>query len=818
MVLIAKTAVSCCVYSIDKPYSYRVPASMQLLPGMRVSVPFGNGNRRTEAMVLAVEGGSEQNLKTIEQVLDDEPVLSALQMQLAAFMQERYFCTYYDAVKAILPAGLWFRTTQIVSILPSSGNWHEKEFRSPLAASVLSALEDLGGSAPLSSLRVQFASEAELGETIRYLVSKKILTTNEELSKKNGGKSEKLAELAVSVEEASAYAQKKRKTAPLQTSVLELLCSVGSGSCREIMYLTGASMTTMNRLRELGLIAITEREVFRLAVRPEVKRSETIALNHEQQSVFAGLLAQMQREKPGAALLYGVTGSGKTAVYISLIRKALEEGKTAMLLVPEIALTPQLLGKLTAHFGEKVAVLHSGLRVGERYDEWRRIRNGEASVVVGTRSAVFAPIQNPGVFIVDEEQEHTYKSENSPRYHAREIALWRGAKENALVLLGSATPSVESMYHAKCGDYSLYTLRNRYNGMALPDTQIVDLKQELRQGNTTSVSSFLEESIRDRILHRKQSILFLNRRGNSRYLVCVECGEAPECPRCSVHLTYHSVNHRLMCHYCGYSEPVVSRCPKCAGAMKPVGTGTQKIEEELRYFFPDTEVLRMDADTVSAANGHEAILERFRKEKAPILLGTQMVAKGLDFEDVTLVGVLDADMSLYVDNYRAAENTFSLLTQVVGRAGRGECAGTAVIQTMTPEHPVIKLAAQQDYDSFYDAEIRLRQLRNVPPFADIFTLTFSGLFEDAVLKGAARFRAALVSNLQKEPYNTLEALVLGPAPAPVMKVNYSFRYRLTINCKNSRTIRQLLSFLLCAFAKDPQNKGVNAFADINSFD
>ncbi len=816
--MIAKLAVSCCIYAIDKPYSYRIPASMQLQPGMRVCVPFGRGNRRTEAIVLGIEEGPEEKLKSVEQVLDEEPVLSVLQLQLAAFMHDRYFCTYYDAVKAILPAGLWFKTTQVIALNPSAGDWHALSFQSELHVRILKALEEFGGSAPVYVLRSQFEEEQSFSEALRLLQSRKVITSSEELSQKPGGKTEKIATLCVPAEDAAEYAGKKQKTAPLQAAVLQLLLSIGSGSCHEILYLTGASMATVNRLAKLGLIELSEREVLRLASRPQLQPAEPIILNEEQQIAFDSLSSKMQREKPGAALLYGVTGSGKTAVYIRLIREVLDAGRSAMLLVPEIALTPQLLGKLTAHFGKKVAVLHSSLRVGERFDEWRRIRRGEATVVVGTRSAVFAPAEKLGLLIVDEEQEHTYKSENSPRYHAREIALWRGVKENALVLLGSATPSVESMYHAKVGDYALVTLENRYNGRGLPYTQIVDMKKDLQQGNSTSVSSFLEESIRNRILERKQSILFLNRRGNSRYIVCVECGEAPECPRCSVHLTYHSANRRLMCHYCGYSEPVVTRCPKCGGAMKPVGSGTQKIEEELHYFFPDTEVIRMDADTVSAANSHEVILDRFQKEKIPILLGTQMVAKGLDFEDVTLVGVLDADMSLYVDNYRAAETTFSLLTQVVGRAGRGEVSGTAVIQTMTPEHPVIKLAAKQDYDSFFDMEIRLRQLRNMPPFADVFTLNFSGLFEDAVMRGAARFRDALQLNLKKEPYCAEKAMILGPAPAPVTKVNYSYRYRLTVNCKNSRTIRQLLSFLICAFSKDPQSKGVNVFADINSFD
>ena len=525
----------------------------------------------------------------------------------------------------------------------------------------------------------------------------------------------------------------------------------------------------------------------------------------------------MTQEKPGAALLYGVTGSGKTSVYLALIRSALDAGRSAMLLVPEIALTPQLLHKMTAHFGKTVAVLHSSLRVGERYDEWRRIARGEARVVVGTRSAVFAPLQNPGLLILDEEQEHTYKSENAPRYHAREIALYRGAKERALVLFGSATPSIETMYLAKTGVYSLYTLKTRYNGRALPDARIIDMKQELRAGNDLDLSRELEEGIRDAILDKKQSILFLNRRGNSRYLVCMDCGDVPQCPRCSVHLTYHSSGRRLMCHYCGYVMPAHARCEKCGGAMKAIGSGTQKVEQELKALFPDTEVLRMDADTVPAAGGHEAMLKQFREQQIPILLGTQMVAKGLDFPSVTLVGVIDADMSLYIDNFRAAETTFSLITQVVGRSGRGADAGCAMIQTMTPEHPVLRLAAKQDYDAFYELELQMRQLRSCPPFSDLFTITVAGLEERGLIEASVRLRDALAANLQKEPYCRAPAQLLGPAPASVARVNYSYRYQLTLVCKNSAAIRRLLSYVLAEFSRDRRNKGITALIDVNSY-
>ena len=463
------------------------------------------------------------------------------------------------------------------------------------------------------------------------------------------------------------------------------------------------------------------------------------------------------------------------------------------------------------------AVLHSSLGPGERYDQWKRIRSGQARVVVGTRSAVFAPCQ-PGLIILDEEQEHSYKSENAPRYSAREIAIWRGAKEQALVLLGSATPSVESMYRAKAGDYRLYTLSQRYNGRPLPLVEVVDMRQELKMGNDTALSIPLRQAILDTKQAGKQTILLLNRRGNSRALVCVDCRKTPECPRCSQRLTYHSANGRLMCHYCGYSQSVPQRCPECGGPLKTIGTGTQKVQQELEALFPDIPSIRMDADTVSAVNTHEKILQKFQQEKIPVLIGTQMVAKGLNLPDVTLVGVLDGDLSLYTGGFRAAETTFNLLTQVVGRAGRGDTPGRAVIQTLVPEHQLIRLAAQQDYDGFYELELPLRRVMGMPPFGDVAVITLLGQDEAAVLRGAAKLRDSLNGCLRQSEYQQEVCTVLGPAPCVVPKINYNFRYQLTLRCHMSRKLRLLLHWLLVQFSKDSANRGVSAFVDVNGYE
>ena len=814
--MIAKIAVSAANFAIDKPYSYRVPEGMELLPGQRVQVPFGRGNRRSEGVVLAVESGSQTGLKAVERCLDEKPILTKHQLRLAAFLRERYFCTFYDAVRAMLPAGLWFQTQESFS-LTDDRSWKEAAIRKEGALEILTFLEDLGGTAEEPILRSRITEEEVLTQALTYLIKKKWISAKTDYLRRLNDKTEKIATLASSPEEAMEYASRRPKSAAMQKSVLELLCSVGSAAVKELCYFTGASTATVNRLEKLGYITLTERPVLRCREIKPVKLEGPLVLNREQSACFAGLSQQLCQKDPGVALLYGVTGSGKTSVYIKLIQSALEQGRSAQLLVPEIALTPQLLGLLAAYFGDQVAVLHSSLSAGERYDQWKRIRSREARVVVGTRSAVFAPC-DPGLIILDEEQEHSYKSENSPRYSAKEVAIWRGAKEHALVLLGSATPSVESMYRAKSGDYRLYTLKERYGGKPLPEVDIIDMRQELKLGNDLSLSIPLRQAVVDTWKADKQTILLLNRRGASRALVCVDCRETPECPRCSVRLTYHSANNRLMCHYCGHSQPAPQRCPSCGGPIKTIGTGTQKVQSELQQLLPDMRTERMDADTVSAVNTHEKILERFQKEKIPVLIGTQMVAKGLNLPDVTLVGVLDADLSLYSGGYRAGETTFNMLTQVVGRAGRGDAPGRAMIQTLVPEHQIIRLAAKQDYDGFYDLELNLRRVQGVPPFGDVGLVTFIGQDEAAVLRGAAKFRDSLNGCLKQSAYAAEHCSVLGPAPCIVPKINYHFRYQLTLRCHMTKNLRTLLAYLLREFSKDSTNRNVSAFIDINGYE
>ena len=814
--MIAKIAVSAANFAIDKPYSYAVPENLSLEPGLRVMVPFGRSNRHTEGVVLSVTEGEEKGLKLVASCLDDAPVVSSRMLQLAAFMRERYFCTFFDCLRVMLPAGLWFQSKDTYA-LTEDLSWQEKSIRQADATILLQLLHDCGGNCEGKILRDAIPSEEAFEKAVSYLLKKKWITAQRDFSRRTNDKTEMIAALAVDPEEALEFASRRPKSAGMQRAVLELLCSIGEAAVKEICYFTGCKPSTVKKLADLGYLTLWEKPVLRCREIQPAKLDGPLVLNPMQQAAFAGLCDQMGQEKPGTALLYGVTGSGKTAVYIKLIQQALETGKQAMLLVPEIALTPQLLGLMAAYFGDTVAVLHSSLPATERYDQWKRVKAGEARVVVGTRSAVFAPCPNLSLVILDEEQEHSYKSESTPRYSAREIALWRGIKENALVLLGSATPSVESMFYAKSGIYTLYTLKERFGGRKLPKVQIVDMKEELRSGNDSSLSYQLQDAIGRTTEEGKQSILFLNRRGNSRALVCVDCRSIPECPRCNVRLTFHSANSRLMCHYCGHSEPAPTRC-QCGGPMKQMGTGTQKVQEELERLFPGISVDRMDTDTVSAVNTHEKILDHFKNENIPVLIGTQMVAKGLNLPNVTLVGVLDADLGLYNDSFRSAETTFNMLTQVVGRAGRGDSEGSAMIQTMNPLHKVITLAANQDYDGFYELEIGLRRVQNAPPFGDLAMVTFTGMDEARVLHGAAKFKMSLMNLLNTADFQTETCTVLGPAPCPVPKINYNFRHRLTLRCRMTKNLRQLLAHLLRQFSADRENRGVSAYIDVNGFD
>ena len=809
---IVKVAVSAAPYHIDKPYDYLVPAELEDLavPGVRVSVPFGRGNKLSEGMILTRgEGEKVRGLKSLSAVLDREPVLDSAGLALALWMRQRYFCTMSEAVRTILPAGLWYRLREIWRLQAGL----DPETARAAAGGVrpgpvfLDTRERPRGSAELEALRDAHGDGAL--PALRALEKAGVVWHETAAKQKVGDKTRRMAELALSAEEALALTEAKRRSSPTRYEVVKLLAANGRTACADITYFTGASPRTLRGMEKAGLLVFSEAEELRVSLPASVEPGPPIVLNEEQQGAFELLRGLAEAGRASGALLQGVTGSGKTQVYLRLVQETLSKGRTAIVLVPEIVLTPQMMGKFSSYFGDDVAMLHSGLRMTERYDQWKRIRRGEVRVVLGTRSAIFAPLQNLGVIILDEEQEGSYLSENPPRYHTRDVAKYLCARDKALLVLGSATPSVETAWAAEEGQYHKALLRRRYNEQSLPQVLIADLRQEIKAGNPGLIGGDLRRELERNLEAGEQSILFLNRRGSSRMLLCGECGHVPECPRCSAPLTYHSANGRLMCHHCGHSQRSFDACPVCGGIMKHVGAGTQKVEEELAGLFPGVGILRMDADTT--AEGHEKLLRRFEKERIPILLGTQMVAKGLDFENVTLVGVLAADLSLYLENYRAAERTFSLLTQVVGRAGRGGKSGRAVIQTYTPGNDVIQCAARQDYDRFYEGEIRMRRLRRLPPFADLFTLTISGVEEGAVLRAAIGVRDIL-----RRRFGDNE--VLGPAPAPVLKVNNRYRYRVLLVGKNNKETREEIGGLLRAFAGNGANRGFNIFAECNAAD
>jgi primosomal protein N' (replication factor Y) len=817
MRMIARVAVEAATFAIDKPYDYLIPDELRprAKPGMRVIIPFSRGNKKTEGIILEVVEESEfKNLKRISELLDDEPVITTEQLKLAAWMKSRFFCTIYDAVRAMLPAGLWFKSSNLCKIAPGVDKAfaYEKAGDDKKLIKLLDILYQTGGSRSIDELAKLMGSK--VSGLMSRLQKEGVLTYHMSVKRRVSDKTVDTAVLAVSAEEALEASEKKKRSAPQQSEILKLLSDFEEAEIKEICYFTGAGRSSLKALEKAGYIRIEKREVFRRPLHSDSSAPLIEQLNSEQTKAYEGIKKLMQSDAANAALLYGVTGSGKTAVYIKLLSDIISEGKDAIVLVPEIALTPQLVATFTRHFGDKIAVLHSSLTMGERYDEWKRVKTGIVNIVVGTRSAVFAPVKNLGLIIIDEEQESTYKSENPPRYHSRDIAKYLCVQNNALLLMGSATPAIESMYSVQAGKYHLFTLRGRFNEMAMPKVIISDMKAELREGKGAVIGSDLKHELEENIKNGSQSILFINRRGTSSIITCPECTHLYTCPDCSVRLTYHSANRRLMCHYCGHSERIGERCPKCGGLLKFIGIGTQKVEEEIENLFQGTQILRMDTDTITASRSHETILKEFSEKKIPILIGTQMVTKGLNFENVTLVGVINADQSLYASDYRAHERTFSLITQVVGRSGRGSRPGRAVIQTFTPENEVIKYAAAQDYDGFYEREIAIRRMTGSPPFTQLYCLSVSGLDEQLVLLCCRELKSALINSLK----DIKDLSVLGPAPAPVVKVKNRFRYRVFVRCRPGKRVRAVIAAAIKKFNMDKRYRKVSVFGDVNPLD
>ena len=808
----ARIAVAAATYWVDRPFSYRVPASLRerVVPGVRVVVPFGSGNRRTEGIVLSVGFPDREDvvLKPVSSVLDSEPVLSDEMLRLALWIRERYFCTVYDAVRAMLPAGLWYRMETVYVLC--DGADREKAYGAAgddeRERTVVEALFAHGGTCPEEDIRRVFG-RSDPSRALRSLVRKGIIRPDSTQKRRVGDKTVRMISLRVSPEEAAELALRKEKRAPLQSAALRLLCTLGRVSFSELSYFTGASSATVNALIKAGTVESSMEEVFRRGRAEWTETRPLPELNDEQRSAFEGIIALYDGANASASLLHG-------AVYIRLIDAMLARGKSTILLVPEISLTPQMIRIFSSYFGDDIAVLHSSLAVGERYDEWKRVRSGRARVVIGTRSAVFAPCGDLGLIIIDEEQEYTYKSENSPRFHARDAARFRCGYNKALLVLASATPSIETYYNAtEGGRYDYEVLTQRYGNAILPDVEKIDISQmDIKDG---IISPRLYQALRDNLESGRQSILLNNRRGFNTFVSCRACNEVITCPNCSVSMTYHSDNKRLMCHYCGYSVPVPHVCPSCGEPyLRFAGQGTQKAEEELAKLFPEARILRMDADSMTRRSSYDKKLGDFAAGLYDIMIGTQMVAKGLDFGRVTLVGVLMADQALYSDDFRSYERAFSLLTQVVGRSGRGESRGRAIIQTITPENPVIDLAASQDYKRFYENEIILRKAMLYPPFADICMVGFVGTRDEEVSLAADDFLTRLKFYTRRE-FIDVPIRALGPSPASIRKISGRYRYKIILKCRNNARFREMMHILLCESGSDPANKEVTVYADLN---
>ena len=741
-------AVSNATFHFDKLYTYAVMPDQQdtVRLGSMVLVPFGRGSRARMGVVLACDAEPESaKLKFLFDVAPASACLTPELLRLVHFLKERTFCTYYEAVKAVIPYGAQYKPT---------------------------VAED--GVTPV--LQKQLVRHTENAYKLVGTLPPKPRPTAKQLAA--------VALLAGGERTLSALEEKG-----ISRAVLDNLCAKGVLECSKVNK-------SIDLYSSIPL------------------KNEPITLTQEQQAAYDALLPKLEDDAPHSALLYGVTGSGKTLVFLKLIARCLEQGRRALVLVPEISLTPQMILRLKSQFGRRVAVQHSALNHTERLLQWQMIQDGGADIVVGTRSAIFSPLENIGLVIIDEEQEHTYRSESAPRYSAHEVARQRAAENGALLLLASATPSTESFYAARNGRTQLVRLTQRYGGNPLPTVQIVDMRAELASGNPREISLALEDAIRRNLDAGKQTILLLNRRGYQTMAQCEDCREVLKCTKCSVPMVYHKAAHKVLCHYCGSQMEPPTVCPACGGKLQYRGFGTQKAEEELAKLFPEARVLRMDQDSTAAKDAHEKLLARFANHEYDIMVGTQMVAKGLDFEDVTLVGVLGIDSLLFAQGFRAYENVFSLITQVVGRSGRARDPGFAIIQTTDPDNPVLNLAAAQDYDAFFEQEIAYRKLGLYPPFCGLCVIGFAGAKEIEVARAAARFAALLGQQAAKQP--DLPLRVLGPTPGSIEKINDSYRYKLTVKCRNDRRFRDLIRETLTLYEQEKLPGKATVVVDLHS--
>ena len=807
----AEVAVEGLVYHFDAPYSYKIPVELETSakPGCRVTVPFGNGNTKKQGLILSVkpliEAENSGKLKFISSVLDSSPLFSSEMLELVVWLKDNTFCTLFEAAKAMLPAGIGLNF--VVSYMANSISKTQISKLKDDELQIFNYLKD-GCSFVKREKLLKDLDLPEFSKVPDKMVRDGVLITNVDAKRKTGDLTVKNVRIAVSDEDA----EKALSTLTAkQKSVFKLLTDIGSASVKEVCYFTGVTQAVVTALNKKGLVEFYDSEVYR---KPKFdKTNEKLpspTLTDVQNNAYKQLLSQYKSGKGSAALLFGVTGSGKTQVFLKLIEQVVNDGKGVIVMVPEIALTPQTLGIFYSHFGETVAVFHSALSAGERIDEWKRVKNGEAKIAIGTRSAVFAPFDDLGLIVIDEEQEHTYKSEMSPRFHARDVARFRCAYNNALLLLSSATPSIETYKNALEGRYSYIKLDKRYGKAVLPDVVTVDISNTVG-----AISNELYNALEECLNSKKQAILLMNRRGFNTFASCGACKTVLTCPNCSISLTYHSANNRLMCHYCGYSVGATDVCPECGEkAVKFSGFGTQRIEDEIEKIFPNARVLRMDADTTMARYSYQEKLTAFAKGEYDILLGTQMVAKGLDFPNVTLVGIISIDHQLYNDDFRSSEKAFDLLTQVIGRSGRGDYKGTAYIQTILPDNDIIEISANQDYESFYNTESIIRKSMVYPPYCDICQLTFTSEQYNWSYHSAKAFFDMLKTAVTNE-YSDVKVNLLGPIQPKIAKINNKYRNIITIKCKNNKRFRSMMSGVLISFMKNTKLPKTTVSVDIN---
>ena len=819
-------------FHIDNTYDYFIPPELRnsLCVGDFAAVPFGKSNKREIALVISLKDypdNAEISCKPIFSICDKRLSLSEEMLKLCLFMKEQTLCSIGEAVKAIMPSAILTDPHEIIKI---SEEYSDKKIPKGL---VSEGAHFIAEKIQKSGKTTQYALESKYSKAadplFNELFDKNIIYRDFEIHDPPK-KFESYYSLSVSREDAESIVDRSDKfyriRSKTQISIIQHFLSLKDGaevSREDLSEKFNASYQHLKPLTEKGILNRESREldrgIIRLIPATNEQAARPISLNDEQTAAFEELRSLSDCGEAKASLLYGITGSGKTSVILKILDHVLSRGKQAIVLLPEIALTPQTLGIFCSRYGTRVAIIHSGLSAGERLDTFKRIKSNGADIVIGTRSAVFAPLPRLGLIVIDEEQEHTYKSDQNPKYHARDIARFRCAHCKALMLLASATPSFESYYKAKEGKYTLIKLSHRYGKAKLPKVSIVDMRKSSAGGISSPLGNLLCERLVENIHKGEQSILFLNRRGYNNFISCQTCGSAISCPDCSVSMTYHTYGRayntgELRCHWCGKRIPLPMVCPECNSPhLTKMGYGTQRVEQELTSLLPLSRIIRMDTDTVTSKNSYEKLLGQFRAREADVLLGTQMVTKGHDFPAVTLVGVLSADSALYLDDYRAAERTFAMLTQVIGRAGRSDLEGEAIIQTANPEHECIKLACEQNYDEFYNREIRLRKELCFPPFCDIAVISLTSPLE-LELQRIAKQLTEEIANLSKNSFSDIPLAVFGPFEAPVYKVENKYRIRTVIKCRLNKRSRELFSTLLKTFSKD-NSKSVSISIDFN---